>query len=486
MDPMPAVEVLGEEPSEPVTDRIWRSLRAHPVVPAILTAVALAGGGVLAVVATRPPEIPEVRVLARQSEDQATWLTPPWEDAADGRPSGPPVLAARVAVERAVPGSQPDVVASVVGLVGPGIVRTDNEPVVVPGALPYLVTLRAVLDCSRLPTTTSAGAYRVAMVARSNRPGSRTARGYAEIGMALGQRWADQIQLACGTWAARRHLTVTSLTATADPTRPRVAVRMTVTNDGAKEAVLQAPWAARPDVRVDSGLPIRIPARGSTEAEVSVVLDRCDNINPFPDGSSALVQQVALTSVISVEGRVGAIPEPSRLGGAWRPGALGSRNSVRSTGVLLSPQAAGALTVALTEACGGLRPIVVSLEPGSVRRDPNSGVVTVRAKIPTPPGRVRSLRLSTPAPDERPTASAYRPLWQPTGRLRPDPAGTFTVDLPYAPPGEGGCPDDGGYLPSLVVELEVPTTSGVRTLTYTGFADLTQDTAIRPILCGRP
>jgi hypothetical protein len=490
-------EVLGEEPTEPLTQRLWRRVRARPLVPAVIVVVVVAAAGTVVAIRTRPVE-PAALAVIRYPGTWVSWSpgghpeqyggpdAPYWQVRPDGRPSGPPVLSTGVAVQRkavqqkAGSTADADVVTRVVGITGPGVVRADNPPVVVPPAGLVGVPLRAVLDCGQLPETTPSGAYRLRTTARSADPRRRAGRGTVDVA-ALSDRWADAIRVACSTWSARAHLTITELTATVDPTRPRIAVTLTVVNTGARQGFLTAMPVTDPSIRLEGRLPVRVPARGRAEATLNVVLDRCDTVQPAGADTSLPTTDPGDSTDIFLAGRVGSVPTAAEQADLDRV-----EGTFQSTGVLLTPHAYRRLRAALSEACAGLNPVLPLISPGTVRYDRAGDVVTVPLQLFVAPGRVRHLRLRT-EPRLIGLASAgreaYLPLWKPTGDLTPDRSGHLVVPLRYRPPRAGRCPNRGGYLPALLVTLDVPVAGGVRRLTYSAFANLFEDPAALRLLC---
>ena len=316
---------------------------------------------------------------------------------------------------------------TVLGIAGPAVIAANNPPVPLPGGKPAVtVPLNAVLDCSTMPAKVSADAYRLRVRTRS---GSRMHTGTVDAG-AAGTHWRDQIRLACAAWSARQHVTASALTATVNPTLPQADLRLTLTNSGPHSVSLSTAAGYDPTIHLTSASPIRIPAHGSTQAALSVVLDRCDSVVEPPGNNSPLSQTPTLTTAINLVGLDSTVPLTPALTDEVPEGG-----GLAATGIVLSSTAADALRTALSNACGGLFAPLTVVPPGGVRYDDATGVVTVPVVVHAPRGRVRSVSLS-PAAGELPE-NGYRPLWKGFPHLVPDGQGQARVTLRYQRPCRG-------------------------------------------------
>jgi hypothetical protein len=151
------------------------------------------------------------------------------------------------------------------GIAGPGVVTGTSSPARVADAgTSTPVDLRGALDCAAVPIPAPRGAYGVRARVRD---GSRPATGVLAAG-ALAGPLAAAVETACGSWLARRDLTVTAASARVDRVRPLVDLTLTVANRGSREAELSlAPLYGLADglgngldVRASGPQPIRLPA----------------------------------------------------------------------------------------------------------------------------------------------------------------------------------------------------------------------------------
>jgi hypothetical protein len=448
---------------------------------AVLAVAGLVVAGLVVVRELRGAALPTVVVLPSASADPANPAGSAgsaslgeqgaaWQAGADGRPEGPARLVTTVAVRRAVQGEaadRPDAVVRVVGMAGPGVTRNLAPPVQLPAdgrAVDVLVVTQ--LDCRQVPAAVADDAFRLRI---EGRQGSRTRSGLVSGGSS-GRRWADAVQLACGSWTARRDLTVSALTARADPVQPNVEVTLTVGNTGPRDATVTADPASGEHGVELHGLPIRVPAHGSATATISVLLQRCDIVD-----DQGAPDHPALSSMIDLVALAGAAPtsgsEPPQPGEGSEP-----------TGVVLADPVGRALADALGQACGGLDPLAVLVPSGGVRYDAGTRDLDVQVVIDVPPGRVRALSL-TPVPVPSDDRALHRPLWTSTPELVPDSTGQVRTTLPYHSADAGPCPVIGGYLPAVVATLHVPGAAGERVLRYSLFIDITEDRKAVAQLC---
>jgi hypothetical protein len=472
VEPQSPDEVLEPEADwpDPLLDGLWRSLLRRPFALPVLIVLTLGlvGAGA-AVLAQRGPKLARVSVPAGGSTTQDA----PWQPGANDRP-GPVVLSVWLMIRRGVSGSP----TSVVGITGPGIMKTYNPAVVLPIGRLAKVPLQAGVDCAALPAAVPKGAYGLQIRARS---GTEAKTAVVGVG-AVGNNWAGIIRVACASWSARRDLTVTALTARVHPTLSRLDLSFTVTNSGDRPGTLNStagPGGPDTPIRLEGALPILVPARASVQASLTVVLDTCDSVPQKRDQTSPPTVDQRLSTQFELAGLVGPVP-------AVRPTIEGYGDGFDSTGILIAPAAAKVLTSAFQQACAGLGPILTLVEPGSVRYSATTRELTLPLLIDVTPGRVRSLRL-TPAPADGGPFPSYQPLWTSTRALVPDSSGQVRVTLHYRAPESGACPDRGAYLPGFLAHLTAPVAGVDRRVNYSGMLDLADaDPLATRTLCPSP
>ncbi|HEX2810062.1 MAG TPA: hypothetical protein VHN80_28190, partial [Kineosporiaceae bacterium] len=271
MGPQPHTEILTDGRVEPVTGLVWRWLRGNPRVALTLTAVALMALVGAGLTARRVLRDPGMSPLTVDGDAASSPMADPWQPGWDGRPRGPVTLAVTVGVRR--PRNARKEALNVTGIAGPGIVSTESPPV--PVMVPVLgaiqVPLRAAVDCSQVPPTVPGDAYRLQITI-----GGRARRESVVSAGKPGEGWARAVQMACATWAARRYLTVSTISARVHPTLPRADLTITIVNTGTREAIVDTPESAFPDVAVQGAFPLRVPQLSAVTAHVTVQLDRCD------------------------------------------------------------------------------------------------------------------------------------------------------------------------------------------------------------------
>jgi hypothetical protein len=466
--------VIAGGRDEPLVGAAWRRLREHPRLSTLLVVAALAAVGPATVRAIHGPGLPGVVVLRSVPAIPAQDA---WQAADDGRPAGTSVV---VTVSVAVQVVDPaDADTTVIGIAGPGVVRADNSAARLSTHDDVtVILLRPVVDCSRLPTTIRPGVYGLRVLAG---PRSPARSGVVAAGRS-GEQWAATIGLACSSWSARRDLTVTAVTARVHPTLPQVDLDLTVTNTGPSQASLSVAAPSYPYLEVSGGLPLRVPAHGAATAAIRVTLERCDPALGRLSGAVPWISPTmsTLIDLVALAGPVSDAPTPSPTD-APDASTYGAGEGRGPTGVVLTAEAATALSGALSAACGGLGPLVPIIEPGTVRYDPAAGLLTVPLLLDVTPGRVRALTLRTDP--STPDAGGYRPLWTETGELIPDRTGQVRTVLRYGVPASAPCFEQGGYLPGFVATLRVPDAAGERSLRFSGFVDVGQDPGAVSTLC---
>jgi hypothetical protein len=473
----PPVEVLGQGHDDPAATRLTDWFQRHRGVTAALLGVAvltgLAGAGALVIRDLRGPALPPVTVL----ENPAAPPTVSWYPGPDQRP-GPVRLQGVVRVRRTPPKNvdtvdPADGVMTLLAVTGPGIVRTDLRPTEVFLTSPAEQSFVATIDCRAVPEALSGPGDGFGVRIRFEPTGGGRSLETDVATAESGRSWAAAVSSACGSWLARRDLTVTQLSTRADPASTSVAVTLTVTNRGSRAATLSPVGAPGQAIRLQGRLPVRVPPHASIAVPLTVVLDRCDPV-PDPrdvDTSAALAQQ--LTTVIELVARVGGGP-PTPIRFVDIDGA-----DVGTTGILMAGEPTRALAAAMSAACGGMGPVVPLVLPETVRYDSRSRIMTVPLRIDMDRDRALSVRLTA----QRTVAGrqfAFQPLWSRTPALRPDPTGQVTVVLRYrAPPGRS-CPSLGAFVPGF--DATVATADG-RRVHYRSTIELGTDPHAIQILC---
>jgi hypothetical protein len=264
------------------------------------------------------------------------------------------------------------------------------------------------------------------------------------------------------------------VTGSADPLQPRVALTLTVTNQGRTPATVvgQEPYQSSITVLRDSSGPLRLPPGGTTTVPVDVHLGRCDVVPPPAETAFPGTPPVD-SGVLGLVATFGAVPSapPTQT---WLDGT-------GPTGVLFTPSAGDALIRLLQRACGDVTAVVPLIAAGGVRLDPATRVVTVTMLLDMSPGKVRDLQLvSDPY---LPDATQFTPLWTRTPSLVPDYSGQTRVTLSYRAPAGGCGPTTGAWIPGITVVAHVPGPAGVRTLSYSLGVDLWENPQALALLC---
>jgi hypothetical protein len=408
------------------------------------------------------PSLPQVvsAVVVLPSGDvqgsAGTWAVGP-----DGRPAAPVRLAMDARISLAGLGSTG---ARVLGMAGPGISERASAFTTVTSSTPVGAEVSAGIDCALVPLPVPD--YRLQVRVQE---GSRVVEGPVAAG-ALGKAWAAAVDQACGSWLARRYLTVTAVTGRADPLLPRADLSLTVTNSGSTPATLANQPQAGGTFGVDRspGGQVRVPAHGKATLRMRVDIGACDSV-PEENANLATVD----TRLLAFAATTGPLP-PVPDGNAFVEGT-------GPTGVVFGPTAVLSLVHLLGAACGNVTTIVTLLRPGGVTLDPANGLLTLSILIDMPPGAVSDLRLTSDGAAG--DAGAFTPLWKTVGPLVPDRTGQAAVTLTYRAPPGSACPFTGTFLPGFSVVAHVPGPAGVRTLRYGGEVIPWEDPASIRLLC---
>jgi hypothetical protein len=477
MGPRPDAEVISDGRGEALGAEMWTRLRARPrLLAAVLTAVVVAVVGGAVVSAPKwLPDLPTPRVTF--IADDLPVDVDPWQADADGRPAGPVVLPIAVSSRRA---DREPVDVHLLGLSGPGVSGSDSPPFPLRPGVAVQSRLRVVLDCEAVlaagPAPGSLG-----LLIRISSDGRH--RDVVLPAPAGSDSWTSAAHLACASWAARRDLTVTAVTARVHPTLTNVALTVTVADTGDRPAVLVGAVPVRDEVRLTGALPVRVPPGGSVTIERTAVLDLCDSATTVPDGAvpdgpGTAAGTAATTALINLSALSGE-SEPVGVE-PWFGGGEGRG----PTGVVLAPAARAALTSAFRQACGGVGPLVTLLSPDGLRYDRGRRELTVPLVVDVTPGKVRSLDLQPTIQPGEP--DAFAPLWTTGPGLVPDATGQVRLTVRYRAPSTGSCPARGAHLPGVVADLHVAAVGGERVVRLSGLVDLASEPRAVALLCPDP
>ena len=289
---------------------------------------------------------------------------------------------------------------------------------------------------------------------------------------ALATAWAAQVRTACGSWSARRDLTVTAAVALVAPLADVVDLELTVADAGTRSAVLGLePGDGEAHVTALAPGPVRLPAGGGVRLGLRVALDRCDAVSQTqwldPNAPPPTTQ-----TTLGLLADVGA-PVARASSTPWSDGT-------GATGVVLAPRAAATVDGALQQACGDLGGFAVLIAPGGVNYDAATRVLAVRLQVDGTPGRMHDVTLVSDPPLG---GQGFAPAWSTTGALRPDYTGQVTTTVRYRAPGGAVCGRDAVVLPGFGVRARVAVPAGLRTVSYAGFAVPWQDTVVLAAVC---
>jgi len=434
---------------------------------ALLAVVAVIGAVWVGYLLTGP-RIPTLEFSAAVPIPSGTTAgQPPWQAAPDGRPAGKVHLLVSTEVSAS---GQPDERVTVLGMAGPGIVNDAGPTITVSAIQSTPAVLSANLDCTRIPFPVRPADYQIRMQVIA---GSRSATGTVPGG-ALSSRWAAIIQAVCGSWLARRNLTIVNASAIVDTSQPVADLTLTIANQGSDAAYLRADWnsgsmVATPGSAAETTL---APGTAST-VHLHVAIGDCDQVPPAPSLTAG--QLITSNNYLGVVALVGSRPGPPAT-----DNALGVDGQA-PTGIIMTPTAMTAITTALRSACGGLDQFVTLISDHGVALDRVHGLLTARINIDGSPGKVHDIELvSDPA---APDPTAFTPLWHTTPPLIPDANGQLTVTLRYRVPAATACPSQGAWIPGFTMIVEVEVAGQLKTVRYTQTIDPSQDQNAIRVLC---
>jgi hypothetical protein len=390
---------------------------------------------------SRTPVAPPVSVRADRSADSQ----PLWSPGVDGRPAAPVTLS--VAADLSLKGhSTIHSQVTPLGLSGPGLTAPGVFPHAALGARPQSFDLTGQVACDRVSLPVSATAYSMRVQVTSGSQSTTTDMALPAAGAALAQR----VTYGCSTWLATRDLTVSSIDATVDPSRPHLDLSIQVTNGGTHDALVWLPTTQSIGVHV-SDVVLSVPAHATAQAAVSVDLDACWSW----DSASA-----PLTTADTPLPLLGGVGLSQPLAADAMPAVQGLN------GIVLGPDVAATLQQALVEACGGVATPELATGVHSSRYVVPTRTLTTTAitDVPTPTvERVRFVQISDPSYNGPAT-----PTYAPSPWLVPDAQGRVSWPLAYSITPNIVCITGGGAVwVSTQIEAQVHNPSGgTRVVTF--------------------
>ena len=458
---------------EPLLPRVGDLARRHPFVSGALGLAVLVAGGVAAYVATRPPTIPDARIVAQPSEGRGPdglALDPagavPISGPTDGATRAPLTLTWRLRLEwEQPPGSD----VTVRGVTGPGLTPTGTR-LVQAGKLTSDVTLVSTLDCASLRWPVDPAAYGVTLAATE---GGRTGVRTLDSGAAHGDL-ARAVETVCAGWDAAHDLVVTGVDTQVSDTRAEVDLTLQVRNDGPRDAALSTVATPGAQVRLNPVSSV-VPAGGSIAVRARLSAVDCTARDYTPDASW-------LPLVRGWEGPAqplsGAADAPTWIREPGEPGTI-------PAGVSWDGDAQKQVVDSVFLACGDLSQSVLLVPQHGVQLDREQGLAYVDIHLDLPIGRVSGVRLAALPNEARAEVQPgrYAPAWTTTPVLVPDASGQVRTTLTYRSPGLE-CPREGGWLPTFEAQLQVPEGDRVRVVPLRLTINVSQDRYALRQLCG--
>ena len=453
--------------SRPGWTRRWWAL---PLIGLVL----LAGAGAAAAITyvRNAPRLPTLSVEAdpRATADAANPGSGvgPWTPGPDGRPVAGVHLVLNAILTVPTPQARHGRV-TVLGLTGPGVRAGAPGPIPMTVGQPTRVVLSADVDCTQVDLPVAASAY--GLQVREDE-GSRSIEGLLPLGTQSAE-WDSKLDLACGSWLARRDLTVTAISAVPDPLQPATDLRLTITNAAKQSAYLVQGdfYGAIYTVTGPAIDKIHVPGGGQAVVPLHLALDSCHG---SPNGPTVEVQGVHTTvddfgfyasigrPALSTNDPVGS--DPAILFDGYGP-----------TGLVMNQQAETDLTTALRSACGGLDLVVTRPATRGRAIDPATHVMTLRVGIQITSGTALDLRLVSDS-FEGAAPTDYVPLWTTSPKLVPDSRGLAVFVLRYrVPTGANACANGGQSIPGFTVFAHVAAPGGVKTVRYQEYLPQPQD-----------
>ncbi len=358
-------------------------------------------------------------------------------------------------------------------MVGPGVIGSPSHPIVIPPVHETPVVLVADLDCSQVHFPVSEADYRIQMQVVA---GSRTTTG-SVAGGGISSVWASSVELACGSWLARRDLTVVQASATLDPKQPSADITLMIENRDVRTAYIGLGWNyGALNVSAPSPGEMVLAAGQTSTLHLHVEIRNCDSVPPpFAEQSGDFTTSADYLGIAALVGSRPQAPNPHT--------ALSPFDGTAPTGIVIAPGPRTAIAETLRAACADLDQFVTLIADRGLSLNSKTGVMTVRINIDGTPGKVRDVQLiSDPAVADN---TAFQPLWTTIARLLPDPSGQVTALLPYRVPANGAstCPSQGAWIPGFTLIAHVAAGGTVKTLRYSQYIDPSQDPAAIKALC---
>ena len=428
-----------------------------------------AAGALWAAYSLTAPRIPSVTVTVPTTGQGGLSLTQaPWQPSIDGRPAQSVVLTVNAYISAT---GRPDVRTTVLGITGPGIHDSSTSAVNVAPAHGTPWVLAAALDCSQVHFPVHAVDYRIRIRVIG---GSRSTTGSIPGG-AMSSTIAAAAEQACGSWLARRDLTVVRASAIVDAVHPNADITLVIDNKNLRPAYLDL---GRGDatLTVTAGSPRQtVLAGGATSTlHLHVAIGDC-GVVPTSVPSNTGNGFATTSDYLGIVALVGSQPAAHRLD------TNRSVDGEGPTGIVVTPTARSAIEQALRSACADLNQFVTLIAPRGITFDRQRGLLTVRINIDGTPGSVHDVLLvADPAASD---AAAFRPQWSTIRSLVPDPNGQVTTTLLYRVPSGSACPSQGAWIPGFILIAHAPVAGHVKTLRYAQFIDPSQDRTAMSLLC---
>jgi hypothetical protein len=290
--------------------------------------------------------------------------------------------------------------------------------------------------------------------------------------------WASSVQRACGSWLARRDLTVVQASATIDPQQPGSDLTLMIENRDARAACIGLGWNY-PSLTVSARSPGEMTLAGgqTSTLHLHVAIANCDSVPP-PPFAAASAEFTTTADYLGIAALVGTRPPAPNPSTGPSP-----IDGTTPTGIIIAPGLGTAIAQTLRAACANLDQFVTFIAHNGLRLDTKMGVMTVRITIDGTPGKVRDIQLiSDPKAIDN---TAFQPLWTTIARLVPAPSGQVSALLRYGVSAHGAsaCPSRGAWIPGFTLIAHVIVGDTVKALRYTQSIDPSQDPAAIKTLC---
>lgn len=451
------IEVIGQgrDHRPPLRLRTpFARLTLHPVLALILAAIV--GASAWVGYALTQPRIPAVAVSEPVDRPgDATGTQAPWQVGSDGRPA----KGVRVTFAAVVSATgRTDQQVTVLGISGPGITGTVTSPVVLSADHATAVNVVADLDCRAVALPVHRADYDLQLRVVA---GSRATTGNVPGG-GLSVRWAQAVTQACGSWLARRDLTVVKASATVDSTSPRADLVLIIDNTGAQPAYL-GPGQSFGGLSVSGppGSQASVPPHSRSTLRLHVDIRGCDAVPAsLPTDTSAALPTTAELGIVALVGSRPSFPDPQ---------APPAYDGEGPTGIVIAPGPRATIGAAMRSACADLDPFVTLIADHGLVVDPGQAIIAVRIVIDGTPGRVSDVQLVSDSPGA--DTSSFTPMWSTSPVLIPSASGQVTAVLRYRVARGATCQYPGAFLPGFTLVAHAPYQGHVKTVTYRQFID---------------